>query len=141
MKTFRLVSLEILEKQDEELIHREIPLKDGLIIDQEVDHQRWLIECYISKDFKEYFEEKIKDNKEIVIQVRITKATNPKATLVVKVLNVNDIEDDINVIINGRMVNRVREQVENILQELIEAGYQGEALLSKFKEKSKENLF
>lgn len=38
------------------------------------------------------------------------------------------------------MVNRERELVEQTLQDLIEAGYQGEQLLIKFKEKNQESI-
>ncbi|MGM8214289.1 YwpF family protein [Bacillaceae bacterium W0354] len=141
MKTFKLVSLEILEKSGEDLINKQIPLKDGLIIDREVDQNRWLLECLIGKDIADYFNEKKQLGRELVIQVRITKETNPKATIVAKILSVNNIEKDANVILKGNIVNREREQVEKMLQELIEAGYQGESLLKKFKEKNQESLF
>src|SRR5690554_513475 len=141
MKTFKLVSLEILEKDGDELVNKEIPLIDGLIIDNEVDRNRWLIEGLISKEFESYFIDKKEQGQDMVIQVRITKEANPKATVVAKILNVNEIEDDINIILKGNIVNRAREQLENMLQELIEAGYQGESLLTKFKEKNRESLF
>ncbi|PKR78448.1 hypothetical protein CEY16_01440 [Halalkalibacillus sediminis] len=141
MKTFKLISLEVLEKYGDELQSKEIDLFDGLIIDREVDSKRWLIECYIPKKNMEFFKEKKSKNQEIVVQVRITKQTNPKATIVAMVRDVNEIEEHMNVILMGNMVNREREQVEKMLQELIEAGYQGESLLNKFKSKNQESFF
>ncbi|GEL76065.1 YwpF family protein [Tenuibacillus multivorans] len=141
MKTFRLISIEVLEKAGDELYNREISIQDGLIIDREIDKDRWLIEFLIPKSYYELFQENHERQQEIVVQVRITKSTNPKATIVAKVNSVNEIDGDINVILIGNLVNREREQVEHMLQDLIEAGYQGVSLLKKFKEKNQESFY
>ncbi|TFB14071.1 hypothetical protein E3U55_14930 [Filobacillus milosensis] len=141
MKTFKLISLEVLEKSGDELLNKEIDIHDGLIIDREVDEDRWLIECHMPKKYYEFFQEKHEKEREFVVQVRISKAANPKATIVTKIKSINDIEEDFNIILRGNLVNREREQVERMLQELIEAGYQGASLLKKFKEKNQESFF
>ncbi|SEQ54798.1 YwpF family protein [Piscibacillus halophilus] len=141
MKTFKLISIEVLEKSGDELHNKEIDIIDGLIIDREVSEDRWLIECLVPRSYLDYFKDKQEQNRELVVQVRITKAANPKATIVAKINSINDIEDDINLILRGNLVNREREQVEQMLQELIEAGYQGASLLKKFKEKNQESFF
>ncbi|WP_188205621.1 YwpF family protein [Alkalibacillus aidingensis] len=141
MKTFKLVSFETLEKSGDDLVNKEIEFYDALIIDREIDHDRWLIESYIPMKYYEYFKDKLEGKQELVIQVRITKESNPKATILADIKGVNEIEENMNVILTGDMVNRGREQVERILQNLIEAGYQGASLLEKFKEKNQESLF
>ncbi len=141
MKTFKLISLTTLEKKGEELFNKEIEFLDGLIIDREIDRDRWLIESYMPKSYESFFAEKKEKDREIVMQVRITKADNPKATLIGKVRAIEDVEDEISVVLIGNMVNRERELVEQTLQDLIEAGYQGEQLLRKFKEKNQESTF
>lgn len=141
MKTFKLISIEILEKSGDELLNRQIDISAGLIIDREIDHDRWLIECMIPRSYIDFFRSKKDEERELVVQVRISKAENPKATIVAKINSINDIEDEINVIFIGNLVNREREQVEQMLQELIEAGYQGASLLKKFKEKNQESFF
>ncbi|MET3681955.1 hypothetical protein ABID56_000034 [Alkalibacillus flavidus] len=141
MKTFKLVGLDVLEKSGDDLATKDIAFFDALIIDREVDHSRWLIEAYIPKKYQDFFQRKLSDKQELVIQVQITKESNPKATILVEVQSVNNIDDDMNVILMGDMVNRERQQVEETLQDLIEAGYQGASLLDKFKEKNRENIF
>ncbi|GEN45339.1 YwpF family protein [Alkalibacillus haloalkaliphilus] len=142
MKTFKLVSLNILEKSGEELVSKDIDFFDALIIDrEEIEGARWLIEAFIPKKHYDFFNQKLEAEQELVTQVRITKESNPKATILANVRAVNEIEDHMNVILIGNMINREREQVEETLQDLIEAGYQGVSLLNKFKEKNQENLF
>ncbi|WP_027963022.1 YwpF family protein [Halalkalibacillus halophilus] len=141
MKTFKLVSLEVLERSGEDLNNKTINMFDGLIIDREIEKGRWLIEAYMPKEYYDYFTQKKEKNQEFVVQVRITKDSNPKATILVHIKGVHEIEDDMNVVLVGDMVNREREQVEQTLQDLIEAGYQGESLLQKFREKNQESLF
>ncbi|MBU6080551.1 YwpF-like family protein [Allobacillus halotolerans] len=140
MKTFKLISLTTLEKLGDELQNKEIEFYEGLIIDREIDRDRWLVEGYMPKSYEDFFRSKLDKNREIVFQVRITKTENPKATLVGKVEAIEEVDDNISVIIIGNMVNRERELVEQTLQDLIEAGYQGEQLLIKFKEKNQESI-
>ncbi|GAA0453201.1 YwpF family protein [Alkalibacillus silvisoli] len=142
MKTFKLVSLDILEKSGEDLASKGIAFFDALIIDrEEKEGARWLMEAYLPKKYYDFFKQKLQAEQEIVTQVRITKESNPKATILANVKAVNEIEDEMNIILTGNMVNREREQVEETLQDLIEAGYQGSSLLKKFKEKNQESLF
>ncbi|NIK13260.1 YwpF family protein [Alkalibacillus sp. S2W] len=141
MKSFKLVSLDVLEKSGDDLATKDIAFFDALIIDREVDESRWLIEAYIPKKYQDFFVRKLDGKQELVTQVRITKESNPKATILAEVQSVNNIDQDMNVILMGDMVNRERQQVEETLQQLIEAGYQGDSLLNKFKEKNQENTF
>ncbi len=138
MKTFKLVSLTVLEKQDEELISLPIPLKDGLIINREDEQNRWLIEAYLDKSYKEFFEKLKNNGQEKVLQVKITKETNDPATFIVQILSINDIGDHINVLFMGTIINRNIKMVEKMLKNLIEQGLQGKSLLEEFKKKMKE---
>ncbi|MFC0015896.1 MULTISPECIES: YwpF family protein [Allobacillus] len=140
MKTFKLISLTTLEKLGDELQNKEIEFHDGLIIDREIDRDRWLVESFMPKTYEEFFRNKLDKDREMVFQVRITKKENSKATLVGKVETIEEVDDSISVVIIGNMVNRERELVEQTLQDLIEAGYQGEQLLTKFKEKNQESI-
>nr|WP_289038633.1 YwpF family protein [uncultured Allobacillus sp.] len=140
MKTFKLISLTTLEKLGDELQNKEIEFYDGLIIDREIDRNRWLVESFMPKTYEDFFRNKLDKDREMVFQVRITKKENSKATLVGKVETIEEVDDSISVVIIGNMVNRERELVEQTLQDLIEAGYQGEQLLTKFKEKNQESI-
>lgn len=65
MKTFKLISLQIVEGAD----LKDIELQDGLIINKEDDLSSWLIEAYISKSYLDYF----KSGDEMIVQVVISK--------------------------------------------------------------------
>ncbi|MBB6454828.1 phosphoketolase [Salirhabdus euzebyi] len=138
MKTFKLVSLDVLEKQGEELTNRPINLIDGLIINREDDKNRWLIESFVDKQYESFFHRAKEFDQELVLQVKITKETNQPASLMVKIVGINEIGSGINVLFMGTLINRKQEKVEEMLQYLIEEGYQGEELLTMFKKKNKQ---
>lgn len=59
MKTFKLISLQLVKKEE----WYDVPLVDGLIINKEDDHHSWLIEGYVDKSFYELFHEASKEEK------------------------------------------------------------------------------
>ncbi|MCP8615993.1 YwpF-like family protein [Salirhabdus salicampi] len=138
MKTFKLVSMDLLEKMGDELHVRPIELLDGLIINREDDGNQWLVEAYMDKKYFRIFRDCQEDDREILMQVKITKKTNPPATVLTRVVSLNDIGEHMNVLCIGKLVDRKQEQVEQMLQELIEEGYQGEELLEMFKKRNKK---
>ncbi|MBO8155490.1 MAG: YwpF-like family protein [Bacillaceae bacterium] len=140
MKTFKLISLDVLQKQGEELHTLMIDLVDGLIINREDEQNRWLIEAYTDQEYLQLFRKAKKEDRELVLQVKISKETNQPATFLVKVVAINEIGDYMNVLFLGTIVNKKQEQIENVLQELIEQGYQGEMLLKKFKKRFSQSI-
>lgn len=56
MKTFKLISLTTLEKLGDELQNKEIEFYEGLIIDREIDRDRWLVEGYMPKSYEDFSE-------------------------------------------------------------------------------------
>lgn len=139
MKTFKLISLDIMEEQKEDLTQRRIKLEDGLIINREDDHGRWVIEAYVDESYRGFFETMREKEEEIIVQVKITKQSNRPATFMVKPIDVNMIGDRMNVIFMGTIVDRQQEQVEKVLKQLMDEGYQGEALLEEFKKRGQES--
>ncbi|GAA0494242.1 YwpF-like family protein [Salinibacillus aidingensis] len=137
MKTFKLISLDVLEKQGDELKNMPIDLTDGLIINREDEDNHWLVEAYMDDSYKDYFQQMQDENREYVLQVKISKESNEPATMMVKLVGLNQIGSSMNVLFLGTLLNRKQEKVEEMLQALIQEGYQGTELLEKFKEKSK----
>lgn len=135
MKTFKLINLDILEKQGEELHTLTVDLIDGLIINREDDQNRWLIEAYTDQEYLELFQNTKKVDRDLVLQVKISKETNQPATFLVKVVDINQIGDNMNVLFTGTIVNKKQEYIEQVLQDLIDQGYQGQELLEKFRKK------
>lgn len=136
MKTFKLVSLDIIEEQQEDITLRSITLKDGLIINREDDHGRWLVEAFVSREYKGYFQSFVEHEEKVMLQVLITKKSNSPATFLVTPLEVNEFEEEMNVIFMGTMIDKKQEQVEKLLQVLLEEGYQGEDLLEEFRRRT-----
>ncbi|UOQ92992.1 YwpF-like family protein [Halobacillus shinanisalinarum] len=133
MKTFKLVSLDILEEKKEDLTQRRIKLHDGLIINREDDKGHWVIEAYVERAYDEYFQTIFENEEELMIQVKITKSSNRPATFLVKVIDTNIIGDHMNVIFMGNIVDRRREHIEKVLKILMDEGFQGDELLEEFK--------
>lgn|SRR5690606_278097 len=133
MKTFKLKGLKIMANEEDGVERKSIPLRDGLVINRE-DKFGWLIEAYIDNEFLPYFNQ-IKDAEEIMIQVKITREENDPAFFITKIIGINEInEERINVLFQGEVVDHRKSRIEEMLQMIIEEGYQGESLLKKFKE-------
>ncbi|MFG6116749.1 YwpF-like family protein [Halobacillus sp. MO56] len=139
MKTFKLVSLDLVEEKAEDITQRRIKLIDGLIINREDDKGRWVIEAYVDQSYQSFFEEYVKSEEELLVQVKITKETNQPATFLVKAIDTNIISDNMNVLFMGTIVDRRQDQIEKTLKLLIEEGYQGEELLEAFKKRGSNN--
>jgi len=133
MKTFKLKALKIVANEEKEISAKVIPLMDGLVINRE-DELGWLIEAFIDSSHQMYFES-IQDMQELIIQVKITREDNDPAFFITEIISVNEIsENKINVIFQGQVVDHRKSRIEELLQEILEQGYQGESLLKKFKE-------
>ncbi|UOQ43247.1 YwpF-like family protein [Halobacillus salinarum] len=138
MKTFKLVSLDIIEEKKEDITQRRIKLHDGLIINREDDRGRWVIEAFVDHSYSDFFNELCDNSEELMVQVKITKQSNEPATFLVKPIDTNQIGDYMNVIFMGTIIDRRREQIEKMLKILMDEGFQGEALLEEFKRRRDE---
>jgi hypothetical protein len=125
MKTFKLKKLEILESVDEDIIQHDIPLMDGLIINKEDDQNRWVMEAYLDYAYKTLFQELRDKEDQIVIQVKITKESNTPATFITSIIGINGIGPHINVLFMGTIIDRQKGIIKDMLQKLVEEGYQG----------------
>lgn len=134
MKTFKLVSLEILENKNDDLNQHKVDIIDGLIINREDEKNQWIIEAYLNQEYYDFFQQYKNNNKEMVLLAKITKETNQPATLLVNIIDLNKIGSNFNVIFKGTLVDRKRNQIEALLKQLIDQGLQGNELLQKFKE-------
>ncbi|MFD2925311.1 YwpF-like family protein [Halobacillus naozhouensis] len=138
MKTFKLVSLDIVEEKNDDLTQRRIKLNDGLIINREDDKGRWVVEAYVDRSYEDYFQTIQDHEEELMIQVKITKSSNRPATFLVKVIDNNIIGDYMNVIFMGSIIDRRREHIEKMLKLLMDEGFQGDELLEEFKRRGEE---
>jgi len=133
LKTFKLKGLEILENEDKQIKQQTFDLIDGLVINRE-DKFGWLIEAYMDAKYLPFLLE-IDKEIEFMIKVKITREANDPAFFVIKMVGIDEIgENNINVIFQGQIVDQKKSRIEEMLQMIIEEGYQGESLLKKFKE-------
>ncbi|MGP4062253.1 YwpF-like family protein [Halobacillus sp. H74] len=139
MKTFKLISMDIVEEKNEDITQRRIKLQDGLIINREDDHGRWVIEAFVDESYTDFFRAMHENEEEIIVQVKITKPSNRPATFMVKPIDINMIGEAMNVIFMGTIVDRQQEQVERVLKQLLDEGFQGEDLLEEFKKRGNES--
>ncbi|GIO22376.1 YwpF family protein [Oceanobacillus sp. J11TS1] len=131
MKTFKLRKLVILD-YDKGLEGTEVNLIDGLIINREDDQNTWLIEGFIDRSYWDYFENK--QHEELMVQATITKNTNEPASFITKMKEMHEIGNQMNVMLMGKLIDKQKKDVEDLLTALVEKGYEGEKLIKKFKE-------
>lgn|SRR5690625_2025060 len=139
MKTFKLKSLNVLDKKDDDIIQHEIPLIDGLIINREDDENQWIIEAYTDHSYVEYFTALKNEQYGIMLQVKISKESNDPAFFSTKIIGINEIGQHMNVLFKGTIIDQRKNEFEEVVKTLIEKGYYGERLLLKFKELMKED--
>lgn len=134
MKTFKLKSLQVFEGRENEIKKHAIDLTDGLIINREDDQEQWLVEAFISQKHEDFFLQLEEAEEELMIEVKITKESNAPATFITTIIGINEIGNHINVLLLGKMVDKRKNIIENLLSDLIADGYHGEELLDRFKE-------
>lgn len=133
MKTFKLKGLKVMNNQEVSVQRKHIDLIDGLVINREDEHG-WLIEAFTDRKYWDFFTS-IKDMKELMIQVKITREENDPAFFLTEIVSINEIGDNrMNVLFQGKIVDHSKRRIEKLLEMIIEEGYQGRSLLEKFKE-------
>ncbi|UTR14942.1 YwpF-like family protein [Salipaludibacillus sp. LMS25] len=142
MKTFRLCSLTILfddvPESGDELKGKEIPLVEGLIINKEEAEKNWLLEAVLTSDWKAFFTDYLANGQSFMTEVTITKRTNDPATLVCHVRSVNELEKHISVHLEGVLVVKKEDLSDILIKNLIEEGYEGEALYKEYRQRKKD---
>src|SRR5699024_8473660 len=104
---------------------KEINLHDGLVSNREDEHG-WLIEAFKDRSDNQY-SEKLETIRAIMIQVKITREENDPAFFITEIVSLNEISSEkINVIFEGKIVDHIKSGIEDMLQAIIEEGYQGE---------------
>lgn len=133
MKTFKLFSLEVVEDGNSV----EVPLKDGLILNKEDERSTWLIEAYTDLSLYDYFKKIVDENRDIIIEAVITKKENAPAYFQTKVSSLHKFEHNISVLLEGHLRRNRSDYSELLLDNLIQKGFEGPALLAEFKDKMK----
>ncbi|HLR75485.1 MAG TPA: YwpF family protein [Virgibacillus sp.] len=133
MKTFKLKSLKIVEKKNRDFFQKKIPLIDGLVINREDEQSRWLVEAYVTNEYLDYFKT-LEKREGIMINVKISKETNDPATFITSIINITEIDQRLSILFMGTIIDRRQTNIEAMLKQLIEEGYEGKDLLERFKQ-------
>lgn len=133
MKTFKLISLEVVEDGKDV----EVPLNDGLIINKEDDDSTWLLEAYSDLALFDYFKKIVDQKREIIVEAVITKKENDPAYFQTKITSLQRFQKHISVLLEGHLRRARRDYSEILLESLLQKGLTGPALLNEFKEKMK----
>ncbi|MGE6257898.1 YwpF-like family protein [Heyndrickxia sporothermodurans] len=134
MKTFKIVSLQILE--DGNILN--IPLEDGLIINKEDGKMTWLIEAYTDKQFYDYFRLAQQKTTDLDVQVVITHEGNDPAPFSTHIRSIKAFEKHISVLLEGHLNVKRSKYAERLLSELVQEGYTGENLVIEFQNRMKK---
>lgn len=132
MKSFRLVSLQILTA-DEQTAN--IELTEGLTINKEDEQNKWLIEAFVHSDHYDPLAKAIEAQDTIRMQATITKKENNPASFRAQVLTIKKVEDFYSVLFEGQIVSSHIEYAELLLENLIDSGLNGDALINAFKKR------
>lgn len=128
MKTFKMISIEIYHEDR----FQDFPLRDGIIINQENSHRMWILELFIDEKHKQFFEKQLESDELLEAKVVISYPENEPAAFRVNVHAVKQIDDQISVLMKGRLKRARSQYAEQLLDELIGEGLSGSALLQRF---------
>ncbi|MCC4723154.1 YwpF-like family protein [Salinicoccus sp. RF5] len=127
MKSFKVVELK-LEHENNFII---LDLIDGIIINKEKQEDPWLVEISTSTDFKDILEDLVGTEMEML--VTITRHSNEPARFKGVFNEMNEIENALSLIFNGKIIVQGPHYAEDLLSHLLDEGYEQEKLLNEFK--------
>lgn len=133
MKSFKLISLEVVENE----ASVEVPLEDGLILNKEDERSTWLLEAYTDLSLYDYFKKIYEQKQDIIVEVVISKKDNTPAYFQTKICSLIKFEKYISVLFEGHLRRNKSDYSELLLENLVQKGLEGPALLTEFKEKMK----
>ncbi len=129
LKTFKMLSFEI--EYQKKL--QSIPLIDGLVINQENSYQLWTVELFISKEYEPLFQQLLEDQTVIKAQIVISFPDNDPANFLIVVSSIHHISDNnISVLLKGRITHKQRQYAELLLEKLLAQDLTKDDLLHEF---------
>ncbi|MBP3949843.1 YwpF-like family protein [Bacillus suaedae] len=131
MKTFRLISLCLLDGKKGHVEQKIVPIEDGLIINME-NPQVWFIEAVVSKEYYPYFNSILEKNGNVLIDVVITSKENHPAAMITNVLSITELSEKVSVLLKGDLALKKDDLLADVLEDIVGEGVQGEKLLAEF---------
>lgn len=129
MKTFKLLKIEVASK--------DIPLIDGVIINQENSRRSWLIEVFTTPEYQAYFQQL--NDQLVAARAVISFPDNEPAPFEVVVHAIEQIDHEhISVLLLGKLTASRSKYAEKLLANLLEQNLNAEQLLTQFTEGMKK---
>lgn len=130
MKTFKMLSFELMLGGE----LKKFPLTDGIIINQENSHQLWVLEAFMSAEYKDLFDALILSGDMLDARVIISLPDNEPAPFSVIAHAVTPIDDKISVLFKGRLKAQRKKYAEQLLSQLLDQGLRDDELLVAFEQ-------
>lgn len=135
MKTFKMLSFSLMTPEG----NQNLPLQDGLVINQENSFQTWILELFLSNKYKPLFEKLLANGDVFDANVIISFPDNDPAKFTLVVDLIKDINDNISVLLKGKIVNSIRNsKAKTLLDEIAKLGLSEEEIIAELN-KRKEN--
>ena len=136
MKSFKVIDMKIIQEQN--FIVPEV--KDGVIINMEQGDNPWIIEIVTDGDLSSILE-KLKGSL-LEMMVTITRPSNAPAKFSAELMDINQMDDMISVVFKGAIIVQGPNYAEELLEFLVEEGYEGKTLINEFNSRmeSKEDF-
>ena len=134
MKTFKMLSFDLINEDG----GQNIPIIDGIVINQENSRKSWILELFLSKEHKATFES-LKDSNDVFeVHVIISFPDNEPAPFKVLVNDIREIGEKITVLLKGTIKARRSKYAEALLKSLLSEELSSEELMTRFKKGMRE---
>ena len=134
MKTFKMLSFDLFYEGE----IKQFPLIDGIVINQENSHQMWILELFISHDYRDFFNALIVNGDVLDARAIISLPDNEPAPFSVVVHTITEVNGNISVLLKGRIKAQRKKYAELLLTQLLETGLRNEELLEAFEQGMRE---
>lgn len=134
MKTFKMLSFDLIKEDGKQ----NLPLIDGIIINQENSHKSWVLELFISKEYISTFQQLRKSGDIFDVHVVISFPDNEPAPFSVVVSEIREIQENFSVLLKGSVKQLRKKYAEQLLKLLLEENLPKEELIARFEQGMKE---
>jgi hypothetical protein len=117
---------------------KRFPLIDGIIINQENSHQMWILELFISEEYRDFFNALIISGEVLDARAIISLPENEPAPFSVVVHTITEVNGNISVLLKGRLKAQRKKYAELLLSQLLEKGLRNDELLEAFEQGMRE---
>lgn len=135
MKTFKMLSFSLNEPDRK----HKLPIIDGLVINQENSFQTWILELFLSNEYKALFENLLTAGDVFEADVTISFPDNEPAKFTLVVDLIKDINDQISVLMKGKIMNPTRKpKADTLLDELAKLGLSEQEIIAELTKRQNE---